>query len=167
MCLERLYMAPVGYRSYLSPLSNILLSAPQFLTPPLMSHTHPTSTSTNFQQVFDNAVKAYKMRAKEDLLTHPLADRFETCDSASSVLAVLREQAQTLDESHHRNETQTSFLNSTVVYLTSSTCLRSAFSYGFSYRSHRYFHLQKPSLLEPVLSCQWCVSFLVCSRHPF
>jgi hypothetical protein len=52
-----------------------------------MPHTHPTST----QLIFANALKAYKKRAKEDLLTHPLADRLEACDSANSILTVLQE----------------------------------------------------------------------------
>ena len=147
-------------RSSLSPLPTILLSTPRFLTPPLMSHTHSTSTSSNFQQVFNNALKGYQMRTKEDLLTHPLADRFETCDSASSILAVLEEQVQALDESQRRYETWMKFLNPTVnvlhafsgtlgkrvhlVCLTSSTRLKSTLSYLF----HRHLHLKKPSLLH-------------------
>ena len=68
-----------------------------------MSHTHPTSTSSNFKLIFDNALKAYKKRTKEDLLTHPLADRLETCDSASSILTVLQEQVQELNQSQRSN----------------------------------------------------------------
>ena len=161
----------VACRSSLSPLPTILLSTPQFLTSPLMSHSHPTSTSSNFQQVFENALKEYQMRTKENLLTHPLAHRFENCDSASGILAILQEQAEALDESQRRNGT---FLNSTVnvlhafsetfgnlVCLTSSTCLRSVLSCEF----HRQFHLQKSSLLESAFSYK-CVSFLICSRRP-
>ena len=72
-----------------------------FLT--LMSHTHTTSTPSKFRLVFDNALKAYKKRTKNDLLTHPLADRLEACDSASSILTVLREQVQELNESQRSN----------------------------------------------------------------
>jgi hypothetical protein len=69
-----------------------------------MSHTHPTSTSSNFKPIFDNALKAYKKRTKNDLLTHPLADRLEACGSASSILTVLQEQVRELNESQRSNQ---------------------------------------------------------------
>jgi hypothetical protein len=62
-----------------------------------MSHAHRTSTPSNFLLIFDNALKAYEKRTKNDLLKHPLADRLESCDSASSILTVLQEQVQELD----------------------------------------------------------------------
>jgi hypothetical protein len=128
MCLARLYIAPISYkyavparlreacRSSLSPLPTILLSSPQFLTP-LMSHAHPTSTSSNFQLIFDNALKEYKKCTKNDLLTHPLADKLEVCNSASSILTVLQEQVQELDQSQRRNEKWTRWLDPTVKVL--------------------------------------------------
>jgi hypothetical protein len=67
-----------------------------------MSHTHPISTSSNSQLVFDNALTAYKTRTKKDPLTHPLADRLEACESASSIFSVLREQVQELNESQSK-----------------------------------------------------------------
>ncbi|KAI0270171.1 hypothetical protein BGY98DRAFT_1011371 [Russula aff. rugulosa BPL654] len=51
-----------------------------------MSHTHPTFTQSNFQQIFDNALKAYKRRTRNDLRTHPLAERLNACDSANKTL---------------------------------------------------------------------------------
>ena len=69
-----------------------------------MSLAHPTPTSSsNFQLIFDNALKAYKKRTRNDLLTHPLADRFEACDSASGFLAVLQELVQELNQSQPNN----------------------------------------------------------------
>src|SRR6267154_1825019 len=143
--------------------STILSSIPRL---PLMSHTNPTSTSSNFRLIFDNAMKAYKKRTKKDLLTHPLADRLEICDSASSILTVLREQVQEFNESQPNN---TKWLDPTVnvlhtfsetlgegvssVCFRASTCPRSALSYFF----------------EGVLTGKgdlyriWCASFSV---HP-
>src|SRR6266699_5350828 len=100
-----------GCRSSPSPSPTILLSSSQFLTSPFMSHTHPTSTSSNFQLIFDNALKAYKKRTKNDLLKHPLAERLQACDSASSILTVLQEQVQELNESRRSN---TKWLDPTV-----------------------------------------------------
>ena len=63
----------------------------------------PTPKSSQFQLIFDNALKAYKKRTKTDLLTHPLADRFQACDSASSMLTVLQEHVQELNQSQPHN----------------------------------------------------------------
>jgi len=151
-------MKPQAYRSSLLPSPTILLSFSQFLSSPLMSHTHPTSTSSNFQLIFDSALKEYKKRTKNDLLTHPLADKLEVCNSASRILTVLQEQVQELNQSQRRNEKWTRWLDPTVkvlhgfsvtleehvtlVCLSSWTCLRSALSYLFD----RHFHRQRPSL---------------------
>jgi len=76
-----------------------------------MSHIQPTSTPSNFQLIFDNALKAYEKRTKNDLLTHPLADRLKDCDSASTILTVLQEQVQELNDSQRNN---TKWLDPTV-----------------------------------------------------
>jgi hypothetical protein len=80
-------------------------------SPPVMSHTHTTSTPSNFQLILDNALKAYKKRTKKDLLKHPLADRLQACDSPSSILTVLQEQVQELNKSQRNN---TKWLDPTV-----------------------------------------------------
>jgi hypothetical protein len=86
-----------------------------------MSHNHSSSTSSNFQLIFDNALKAYEKRTKNDLLKHPLADRLQACDSASSILTVLQEQVQELNKSQSSN---TKWLDPTVnVLLTFSETL--------------------------------------------
>ena len=69
-----------------------------------MSHTHPTSTLSNFQLIFDNALKVYKKRTRNDLLTHPLADRLKACDLPSSILSVLQERVQDLNNSRRNKE---------------------------------------------------------------
>jgi hypothetical protein len=94
--------------------STILLSIPHF---PLMSHTHPTSTSSNFQLIFDDALKAYEKRTKKDLPTHPLAAQLQDCNSPSSILGVLQQQIQEADKSERRNERWTRWLDPTVKVL--------------------------------------------------
>jgi hypothetical protein len=139
-------------RSSFSPSPTILLSSSQSLASPLMSHTHPTSTSSNFKQIFDNALEAYKKRTKNDLLTHQLADRLKACNSASSILTVLQELVQELNGSQHSD---TKWLDPTVnvllafsetlgegvgsVCFRTRACPRSTLSYLFD----RYSHLQR------------------------
>jgi hypothetical protein len=63
-----------------------------------MSHTLPTSaSSSNFQVIFNNALKAYERRTGKNLLAHPLAAQLQSCTSPSGILIVLQEQADELD----------------------------------------------------------------------
>ena len=84
----------------------------------VMSHTHPTATlSSNFQPIFNNALKAYERHTKKDLLAHPLAAQLQACDSPSSILAVLQQQVQDLNRSQSSNERLTKWLDPTVSVL--------------------------------------------------
>ena len=136
-----------------------------------MSHTHTTSAPSNFLLIFDNALKAYKRRTKKDLLTHPLADRLEACDSASSILTVLREYIQELNGSQ-RSDTR--WLDPTVNVLhafsetlgegVGSVCFRTWTLYTHSLFG-RYSHLQRWSL-SGLVSFSQCVPFFILSYVP-
>ena len=83
-----------------------------------MPHTPPTSTSSsNFQAIFNNALKVYERRTKKDLLAHPLAAQLQTCDSYCSILSVLQQQVQELNQSQSSNEKLTKWLDPTVKVL--------------------------------------------------
>jgi hypothetical protein len=136
-------------------LFSLLPHKPRTHEPPLnshMSHSCPTSTSSsNFQVIFNNALKAYERRTKKDLLAHPLAAQLQACDSHSSILIVLQQQVQELNQSQSSDERLTKWLDPTVkvLYTFSETlregvslvcpviskCPRSAFSHLF----YRYF----------------------------
>ena len=85
-----------------------------------MSNSHRTTTaavatsSTNFQLIFNNALKAYETRTKKDLLAHPLAAELQKCNSPSAILAVLHQQVQGLDQSSSSNDRWTKWLDPTV-----------------------------------------------------
>jgi fungal STAND N-terminal Goodbye domain len=80
-----------------------------------MSQTRSASTSsTNFQLIFNNALKAYERRTKKDLLAHPLAAQLQPCYSPSSILIVLQQQVQELNRSQSRDERLTKWLDPTV-----------------------------------------------------
>ena len=66
----------------------------------MSSHAHTTTTSSsNFQLIFNNALKAYEKRTKKDLLAHPLAARLQACDSPGAILSILQQQVQELERS--------------------------------------------------------------------
>ena len=81
----------------------------------LMPRTHSTaSLSSNFQLIIDNALTAYEKRTKQDLLAHPLAAQFQTCDSPAAILSVLQQQAQGLNQSGSSDDRWTKWLDPTI-----------------------------------------------------
>ena len=92
-----------------------------------MSHTHPTAASSsssspsNFQLLINNALDTYKKRTKNDLRDHPLAAELQACDSPTSIIAVLQQQLEGLDQSQSTDERWTKWLDPTIhVLLTFS-----------------------------------------------
>jgi hypothetical protein len=68
-----------------------------------MSRVNPTtSSSLNFQLIFNNSLDAYKKRTKNDLLRHPIVDQLQSCTSSSAVLALIRQQLQGLQRDDDR-----------------------------------------------------------------
>jgi hypothetical protein len=112
-----------------------------------------TSSSSNFQQIFDNALKAYEKRTKNDLLLHPLAAQLQACDSPDAILAILQKQVEGLNQSRNADDRWTKWLDPTVnvLFAFSATLgegvglvcvrvwtdLRHARSYVFGRSSHR------------------------------
>ena len=91
-----------------------------------MSNTHPITTassSCNFQLIFNNALKAYEKRTKNDLLAHPLAAELQNCNSPKNILDVLHQQVQGLDRSMSSDDRWTKWLDPTVnvLYMLSET----------------------------------------------
>jgi len=110
----------LSYRTHHhSPSTNNLLSRV------IMSHSHPTTatSSSNFQLIFNNALKAYEKRTRKDLLAHSLAAELQTCNSPSAILAILHRQVQGLDQSQSSDDRWTKWLNPTVdvLYTLSGT----------------------------------------------
>ena len=59
-----------------------------------------STSNTNFQAIFENALKDYTKKTGKDLydLDHPLASKLDSCDSPDSILEIFREQAGEFDE---------------------------------------------------------------------
>ena len=153
-----------GVTLFFFPSTTIPLSSSQFLTSPLMSHNHSSFTSSNFQLIFDNALKTYKTCTKRDLLKHPLADRLQACNSPSSILAVLQEQVQELNESRRGD---TKWLDPTVNVLHTFS---EALGEGVGSVCFRTWTCPRSTLhiyFTGILTCKgdlcriWCTSFSV------
>ncbi|KAF8269136.1 hypothetical protein EI94DRAFT_1725834 [Lactarius quietus] len=96
----------------------------------------PSSSSdqaSNFQAIFNTAVKAYEKKTKRDLLAHPLASQLQTCNSSASILAMLQGQVDDLDQAQGSDERLTKWLGPTVnVLLAFSDTLGEGISLVFS-----------------------------------
>jgi hypothetical protein len=68
-----------------------------------MSYANPTTSSSfNFQLIFNNALDAYKKRTKNDLLADPLIVQLQDCNSSSAVLALIHQQVEGLQRDDDR-----------------------------------------------------------------
>jgi hypothetical protein len=81
-----------------------------------MSQVHPitSSSSSNFQSVFNVALEAYEKKTKCKLLSHPLAARLQSCDSPVAISSVLQDLIQQFDRRRSGDERLTNWLNPTV-----------------------------------------------------
>jgi hypothetical protein len=58
-----------------------------------MPRTSPEEASrSNYQSIFDSALKGYKKKTGKDLTSDPLLCRLESCDSPDAILAILQAQ---------------------------------------------------------------------------
>jgi hypothetical protein len=82
-----------------------------------MSRTYPAafSSSSNFEAVFNNALKACEVRIKSGLLFYPLSAQLQTSDSPGAIL--LLQQVKGLSQSRTKDERLTKWLNPTVIVL--------------------------------------------------
>jgi len=83
-----------------------------------MSQAHPIASSSssfpNFQSVFNAALEAYEKKTKYKLLSHPLANQLQSCDTPIAILSVLQDLIQQFDHRRRSDEKLTNWLNPTV-----------------------------------------------------
>ena len=73
-----------------------------------------TSPTSNFQSIFNTALQVYEMKTKKDLLAHPLASQLQACDTPGSILTVLQDQVDDIDQARKSDERLTRWLSPTV-----------------------------------------------------
>ena len=108
----------------LPPTSNYILvlyygTANKHFSLRIMSHTSTTSSSSDFQSLFNTALREYQAKTKTDLQVHPLAAQLRNCDSPTAILAVLQNLVHKFYQCRNGNERLTKCLNTTVNVLHS------------------------------------------------
>ncbi|KAH9053271.1 hypothetical protein EDB87DRAFT_244834 [Lactarius vividus] len=73
-----------------------------------------SSSSPNFQPIFENALKEYRKKTGKDLTAHPLTAKINACDSPESILTVLQGKANELNQSRSSHDRLTKWLIPTV-----------------------------------------------------
>jgi hypothetical protein len=83
-----------------------------------MSSSLQLSSSTpNFQPIFEHALEEYKNKTGNDLTAHPLAAEINDCGSPNAILTVLEGKANELDQSWSSDERLSKLLIPTVTTL--------------------------------------------------
>jgi len=83
----------------------------------------PSTSRSNLDSIFNAALRAYKTKTGNDITSHPLATELQSCDSPDAILAVLRRQIPTPNQSQSTDETFAKCLIPTinVLYTLSDT----------------------------------------------
>ena len=85
-----------------------------------------SASDSRFQTIFQAALKSYQKQTKTDLFAHPLVSQLQSCDSTTSILALLQNQVREFDKAHSGDERLTKWLDPTVNVL----CAFSAAVFG-------------------------------------
>ncbi|KAI9442864.1 hypothetical protein BJY52DRAFT_1420907 [Lactarius psammicola] len=99
-------------------------SMSQFPAPSSSSRTPATTaSSSNFNVIFEKALKEYRKKTKQDLTAHPLAIQLQACDSPAAILTILQDQVDQFNQSQTGDERLHKWLNPTinVLYAFSQT----------------------------------------------
>lgn len=51
-----------------------------------------SESASRFESIFSSALDAYKRRTSQDLVSHPLLPRLQSCDTPDAIITLLREQ---------------------------------------------------------------------------
>ncbi|KAF8463769.1 hypothetical protein DFH94DRAFT_686689 [Russula ochroleuca] len=92
------------------------------------------ASSSDYEVIFDNTLKAYKKKTGKDLASDPLLRRLESCNSPDSVLSLLRLQVPGFDQSvsGNSNERLTKWVNPAVnVLCTFASTISGAVSLAY------------------------------------
>jgi hypothetical protein len=64
----------------------------------MSSTLNTTTTTSNFEALFEAALDKFTKRTGQDLRNHPIATRIERCSSPDAILAIFQEQSLAFHE---------------------------------------------------------------------
>jgi hypothetical protein len=128
-----LLIVTLSHRHFLThthPYCRIIRSDPStFIAAVTMSKSTPTdssSFSSNLQSIFETSLKEYEKKTEKSLVTHPLMARLQACNSPTDILAVLRSQAEKVEQTMSADDKLIKWLEPIVNVLSVSSSVISA-----------------------------------------
>ncbi|KAN0135033.1 Ankyrin repeat-containing domain protein [Lactarius tabidus] len=103
--------------------------------PPVSSSEppRPNPSCSNFNDIFEKALKEYKKKTGQDLTAHPLAAQLQACDTPAAILTVLQDQVDQFNQSRSSDERLQRWLNPTInVLLVFAETIGEGISLAFS-----------------------------------
>jgi len=139
---------------------------------PATAMSNVPSSSSRFEYIFDSALDAYKKRTSQDLASHPLLAKFQSCSSVDAILAILREQIPTFGQPQSSHESHSKWLVPVVnvLYALSATLgegVGLVNAIPFSPADHSDIHFSQLFSPARVVFAGIGVLFLVCSFPDF
>ena len=106
-----------------SPLIALISHHPYSPRATMSNVPSPSTSRSNLDSIFNAALTTYKKKTGKDITSHPLATELQSCDSPDAILAVLRRQIPTTDQSQNSDDTFSKYLIPTVnvLYTLSDT----------------------------------------------
>ena len=96
-------------------------------SPATMSQTSTEAPSrSNYRDIFDSALNAYKKKTGKDLTTDPLLSRFKTCHSPSAILAIFQTQVLGPGQPQSSGDKWLTWLNPTINVLNAFSAVIAA-----------------------------------------
>jgi hypothetical protein len=82
-----------------------------------------SASASRFESIFSSALDAYKKRTSQDLASHPLLPRLQSCDTPGAIITLLREQIPAFSQSQSSGDRFSSCLVPivNVLYVFSAT----------------------------------------------
>jgi hypothetical protein len=80
-----------------------------------------TTPSSNFREVFDQALRAYRNKTKQDLTSHPLASQLLASSSPAALLTMIQGQVDQFNQFRSGDERLQKWLIPTINVLYSFT----------------------------------------------
>ena len=83
----------------------------------------PSTSTSNFQTIYNAALESYSRKTKKDLASHPLLPKLQACNSPEAILNVLQEQIPVFNQSQNSDDGLTKWVTPTVnvLYAFSAT----------------------------------------------
>ena len=81
------------------------------------------ASSSNFELIFEKALKTYKKTTRQDRTAHPIFTQLQACDTPAAIRAILQNQVDQFIQSRNSDERLKNWLNPTinVLYAFSAT----------------------------------------------